>query len=91
MLTLNREGVIAVSYNQGQIIANFSINGKLQKSVESDKGVSAMCMSRDGQYLLVGSLHGIVQVWRTHDLSVLHTFPAADAKVRSIALSHDQK
>ncbi|CAD5116250.1 DgyrCDS5159 [Dimorphilus gyrociliatus] len=91
MLTLNREGVIAVSYNQGQIIANFSINGKLQKSVENENGVSAMCMSRDGQYLLVGSLAGIVQVWRTHDLNVLHTFPEGDAKVRSIALSHDQK
>ena len=50
-----------------------------------------MIMSRDGQYLMLGGDHGIVEVWRTHDLNVLYTYPTCDSSVRSLALSHDQR
>jgi WD40 repeat protein len=50
-----------------------------------------MIMSRDGQYLLLGGDSGVVEVWRTHDLSVVYTFPACDSSVRSLALSFDQR
>lgn len=48
-------------------------------------------MSRDGQYLMIGGDNGIVEVWRTHDLNVLYTYPTCDSSVRSLALSHDQR
>ena len=50
-----------------------------------------MIMSRDGQYLILGGDSGVVEVWRTHDLSVVYTFPACDSSVRSLALSFDQR
>ena len=50
-----------------------------------------MIMSRDGQYLMIGGDNGIVEVWRTHDLNVLYTYPTCDSSVRSLALSHDQR
>lgn len=48
-------------------------------------------MSRDGQYLILGGDNGVVEVWRTHDLSVVYTYPACDSSVRSLALSFDQR
>jgi WD40 repeat protein len=50
-----------------------------------------MIMSRDGQYLIMAGDNGIVEVWRTHDLNVLYTYPTCDSSVRSLALSHDQR
>jgi len=50
-----------------------------------------MIISRDGQYLLMAGDNGIVEVWRTHDLNVLYTYPTCDSSVRSLALSHDQR
>lgn len=48
-------------------------------------------MNRDGQYLMVGGDNGVVEVWRSYDLTVLYSFPTCDSSVRSLALSHDQK
>ena len=53
--------------------------------------LQCMIMNRDGQYLLMGGDNGIVEVWRTHDLTVLYTYPACDSSIRSLALSQDQK
>ena len=50
-----------------------------------------MIMNRDGQYLMVGGDNGVVEVWRSYDLTVLYSFPTCDSSVRSLALSHDQK
>ena len=48
-------------------------------------------MSRDGQYLMTGGDNGAATVWRTHDLSVLYTYPTCDSSIRSLALAHDQR
>jgi len=48
-------------------------------------------LSRDGEYLLTGGDRGIVEVWRTFNLSLLYAFPACDSSIRSLALSNDQK
>lgn len=53
--------------------------------------LQCMIMSRDGQYLMMAGDNGIVEVWRTHDLNVLYTYPTCDSSVRSLALSHDQR
>lgn len=53
--------------------------------------VQCLLLSRDGEYLMTGGDKGIVEVWRTFSLALLYAFPACDAPVRSLALSHDQK
>lgn len=50
-----------------------------------------MLLSRDGEYLMTGGDKGIVEVWRTFNLSLLYAFPACDSSVRSLGLTHDQK
>ena len=34
---------------------------------------------------------GVVEVWRTHDFTLLYTFPQCDSSIRSLALTHDHK
>lgn len=50
-----------------------------------------LLLSRDGEYLVSGGETGIVEVWRAFTLALLYAYPACDASVRSLALSHDQK
>ena len=51
----------------------------------------AACLSRDGQYMMMGGASGVVEVWRTHDLTLLYTYPQCDSAICSICLSHDHK
>ena len=53
--------------------------------------LQCMLLSRDGEYLMTGGDKGIVEVWRTFNLSLLYAFPACDSSVRSLGLTHDQK
>lgn len=53
--------------------------------------LQCLTMSRDGQYLMTGGDNGAATVWRTHDLSVLYTYPTCDSSIRSLALAHDQR
>ena len=48
-------------------------------------------LSRDGEYLITGGDRGVVEVWRTFNLALLHAYPACDSGLRSLALTHDQK
>lgn len=50
-----------------------------------------MILSRDGQYMMLGGNSGIVEVWRSHDLTLLYTYPPCDSSIRSLALTHDHK
>lgn len=53
--------------------------------------VQCFLMSRDGEYLITGGENGIVEIWRTFNLSHLYAFVAANSSIKSIAMSHDQK
>lgn len=90
LLSLNREGYVVVSYEKGGL-CSFTINGKIQRYVTHNDNLQCMIMNRDGQYLMVGGDNGVVEVWRSYDLTVLYSFPTCDSSVRSLALSHDQK
>lgn len=90
LITLNREGYIVVNYDKGGL-CSFGINGKTMRHVSHNDNLQCMIISRDGQYLLMAGDNGIVEVWRTHDLNVLYTYPTCDSSVRSLALSHDQR
>ncbi|XP_055077240.1 lipopolysaccharide-responsive and beige-like anchor protein isoform X3 [Periophthalmus magnuspinnatus] len=84
------EGHCVIYYDRGHFCV-FSINGKLQGHMQVDDSIKAMQLSRDGQYLLMGGDGGVVSVWQLHNLKQLFTYPACDAGIRSMAMSHDQR
>ncbi|XP_064636479.1 neurobeachin-like isoform X3 [Lineus longissimus] len=90
IISFAREGYIIVNYDSGNM-ATYSVNGKLLRNVEHNDNVQSLTLSRDGAYMIMGGDNGIVEVWRTHDLNLLYTYPTCDSSVRSLALSHDQK
>ncbi|XP_052793628.1 neurobeachin-like isoform X3 [Mya arenaria] len=90
LLCMSREMFVVVKFDQGEI-CNFNVNGRLQKHIKHKDNVQAMTLSRDGQYLMMGGDSGIVEVWRSHDLTLLYTYPACDSSICSLALSHDHK
>ncbi|CAH1724102.1 unnamed protein product [Aphis gossypii] len=87
---MSREGIIVVNYEHGSIAA-FTINGKRLRHTTHNDNIQCMLLSRDGEYLMTGGDKGIVEVWRTFNLSLLYAFPACDSSVRSLGLTHDQK
>ncbi|XP_014250382.1 neurobeachin isoform X2 [Cimex lectularius] len=89
-ITMAREGVIVVNYEKGNIAA-FTSNGKRLKYEMHDDNLQCLLLSRDGEYLMTGGDKGVVEVWRTFNLTLLYAFPACDSTVRSLALTHDQK
>lgn len=90
LIIVSREGFVLVKFDQGHI-CNFSINGRLLQSVNHRDVVHTMILSRDGQYMMLGGDSGIVEVWRSHDLTLLYTYPPCDSSIKSLALTHDHK
>lgn len=50
-----------------------------------------MTMSRDGQYVVLGTDGGRTELWRVHELEPVHAFPMCDAPIRSLCFTHDNK
>ncbi|CAH1776878.1 unnamed protein product [Owenia fusiformis] len=90
LITMNREGYIVANYEKGNVCL-FGLTGKLLRSMEHNDNVLCTAMSRDGQYLMMAGDNGIVEVWRTHDLNLLYTYPTCDTRIHSLALAHDQR
>ncbi|XP_013420037.2 neurobeachin [Lingula anatina] len=90
MLSITREGYIIVNYDKGNVCL-FSLSGKFLRHSEHSDNLWHMILSRDGQYLLTAGERGVVDIWRTHDLNILYSYPQCDSKICSLALSHDQK
>ncbi|CAH1393721.1 unnamed protein product [Nezara viridula] len=89
-IAMAREGIIVVNYEKGNV-AVFTSNGKRLRYEVHNDNLQCLLLSRDGEYLMTGGDKGIVEVWRTFNLSLLYAFPACDSAVRSLALTHDQK
>ncbi|XP_071470724.1 lipopolysaccharide-responsive and beige-like anchor protein isoform X2 [Marmota flaviventris] len=90
LIQASREGHCVIFYENG-CFCTFSVNGKLQATVETDDHIRAIQLSRDGQYLLTGGDNGVVMVWQVSDLKQLFAYPGCDAGIRAMALSHDQR
>ncbi|TKC41300.1 hypothetical protein EI555_006163 [Monodon monoceros] len=86
----SREGHCVIFYENG-FFCTFSVNGKLQATVQTDDNIRAIQLSRDGQYLLTGGDNGVVMVWQVSDLKQLFAYPGCDAGIRAMALSYDQR
>ncbi|KAG8453968.1 hypothetical protein GDO86_000553 [Hymenochirus boettgeri] len=90
LIQVSREGHCVVYYEKG-LFCVFSVNGKLQTTMEIEDNTRAMLLSRDGQYLLTGGDNGVVMVWQVSDLKQLFAYPGCDAGIRSMAMSFDQR
>ncbi|XP_038203257.1 lipopolysaccharide-responsive and beige-like anchor protein isoform X2 [Arvicola amphibius] len=90
LIQASREGHCVVFYENG-CFCTFSVNGKLQATVETDDHIRAIQLSRDGQYLLTGGDNGVVIVRQVSDLKQLFAYPGCDAGIRAMALSFDQR
>ncbi|XP_074233563.1 lipopolysaccharide-responsive and beige-like anchor protein isoform X4 [Camelus bactrianus] len=90
LIQASREGHCVIFYENG-FFCTFSVNGKLQATMETDDNIRAIQLSRDGQYLLTGGDNGVVVVWQVSDLKQLFAYPGCDAGIRAMALSYDQR
>ncbi|KAH0510766.1 Lipopolysaccharide-responsive and beige-like anchor protein [Microtus ochrogaster] len=90
LIQASREGHCVIFYENG-CFCTFSVNGKLQATVETDDHIRAIQLSRDGQYLLTGGDNGVVIVRQVSDLKQLFAYPGCDAGIRAMALSFDQR
>ncbi|XP_026553920.1 lipopolysaccharide-responsive and beige-like anchor protein isoform X3 [Pseudonaja textilis] len=90
LIQASREGHCVIYYDNGHFCV-FSVNGKLQSTMETDDNIRAIQLSRDGQYLLTGGDNGVVMVWQVYDLKQLFAYPGCDAGIRSMTLSYDQR
>ncbi|XP_030168798.1 lipopolysaccharide-responsive and beige-like anchor protein isoform X4 [Lynx canadensis] len=90
LIQASREGHCVIFYENG-CFCTFSVNGKLQATMETDDNIRAIQLSRDGQYLLTGGDNGVVMVWQVSDLKHLFAYPGCDAGIRAMALSYDQR
>ncbi|CAM2112910.1 unnamed protein product [Caretta caretta] len=90
LIQASREGHCIIYYENG-LFCVFSVNGKLQATMETDDKIRAIQLSRDGQYLLTGGDNGVIIVWQVCDLKQLFAYPGCDAGIRSMALSYDQR
>ncbi|XP_065556860.1 neurobeachin-like isoform X3 [Artemia franciscana] len=89
-VSLSREGLAVVGYSQGHIVAS-TVNGQLLKHESHGDNISCVLLTRDGEYLITAGTRGIVEVWRVFSLALLYAYPACEAPIKSLALSHDQK
>uniref|UniRef100_A0A3Q2XPC1 Neurobeachin n=1 Tax=Hippocampus comes TaxID=109280 RepID=A0A3Q2XPC1_HIPCM len=90
LISVSSEGHCIVYYERGRF-CNFSINGKLLAHMELRDSTRAMVLSSDGHNLATGGDNGVVQVWQACSLKPLYVYPACDAAIRAMDLSHDQR
>uniref|UniRef100_A0AC35TXP6 Neurobeachin n=1 Tax=Rhabditophanes sp. KR3021 TaxID=114890 RepID=A0AC35TXP6_9BILA len=90
-ILMNRDCFIVVIYNQ-EDVATFTstgmpLNEPLHRSVEK---ICSSCMSRDGDYIVIGSEQGRVSILRLFPLQMLYTYQQTDSVIRSLAISTNQ-
>ncbi|XP_061638780.1 neurobeachin isoform X3 [Phyllopteryx taeniolatus] len=90
LISVSSEGHCVIYYERGRF-CNFSINGKLLARMELDDSSRAILLSSDGHNLVTGGDNGAVQVWQACSLKPLYVYPACDAAIRAMDLSHDQR
>ncbi|XP_071951821.1 neurobeachin-like isoform X2 [Antedon mediterranea] len=83
-------GVILIAYDKGQI-CSFTINGKFLEMAVVSNTINALRMKAEGDYFITGGDGKVVQVWRTHDLQLMYSFPLCDASILALDIAYGQK
>lgn len=92
LLKLSRDGLVLVNYTDGTgHLAVFTINGKLLSERKLDDQMLALALNKDGNFFVSGGFSRYLRIWRTHDLSLLHTYAPCDGSIRALTVSTDQR
>ena len=51
----------------------------------------ALALNKDGNFFVSGGFSRYLRIWRTHDLSLLHTYAPCDGSIRALTVSTDQR
>lgn len=75
------------------IVVTDAQTGKVIQKIENahDDGISYALISKDGEFLITGSLDKKVKIWSTSDLKLLQTYEKSEGKIITMALSPDNK
>ncbi|XP_071847278.1 neurobeachin-like isoform X4 [Apostichopus japonicus] len=84
------QNIIVLVFDKGNI-CTFSLNGKFRNLSENDYSVNAIKLKPEGDYFLAAGENRSVQVWRSHDHTLMHTLPVCDAAVLALDLAHDKR
>nr|XP_054755554.1 neurobeachin-like [Lytechinus pictus] len=84
------QGVIMVTFDKGNI-CSFTLNGHFLNHTDVEANLHAVRMKPEGDYFITGGDNRVVQVWRTHDHKLMHTFPLCDASILALDLAHEQR
>uniref|UniRef100_A0A5S6QKC9 Putative neurobeachin homolog n=1 Tax=Trichuris muris TaxID=70415 RepID=A0A5S6QKC9_TRIMR len=90
IVLMSRECFIVVCYDEGNLCL-FTTSGRLIKHIATDSNITCMCLSRDGEYFVMGTQEGRVSVYSVLELTCLHQYCACDSAVKSIALVHNHR
>uniref|UniRef100_A0A1I8AI95 Putative neurobeachin homolog n=1 Tax=Steinernema glaseri TaxID=37863 RepID=A0A1I8AI95_9BILA len=91
-IVMSRECLLGVFYGQSHL-ATFTASGRqLQpQPYRFQEPINCTALSRDGEYLIVGSANGRISVLRLFPHQVLYTFQQLDSAIRCVALSVNQR
>ncbi|TKR77171.1 hypothetical protein L596_018191 [Steinernema carpocapsae] len=91
-IVMSRECMLGVFYGTSHL-ATFTTSGRQlqQQSFRFQEQINCATLSRDGEYLIVGSQNGRVSVLRMFPHQVLYTFQQTDSAVRCVSLSVNQR
>jgi len=91
-ILLNRECQLAVFYGW-EYLVTYTTSGQQLNTPAHKSAERMLCgtLSRDGEYLFVGTENGRISIIRLFPLQLLYTFPQTDSPTRSIAISTNQR
>ncbi|VDK82214.1 unnamed protein product [Litomosoides sigmodontis] len=90
LLLVSRECILLVLYGRDNLVT-FTTNGRELSCLRVPERILCGTLSRDGEYVVVGTKDGRVAVLRLFPMQLLYTFQQTDSAVRSIALSSNQR
>ncbi|KAK0416360.1 hypothetical protein QR680_012438 [Steinernema hermaphroditum] len=91
-IVMSRECLLGVFYGKSHL-ATFTTSGRQLQTqpYRFQEPINCATLSRDGEYLIVGSANGRISVLRLFPHQVLYTFQQTDSAIRCVALSVNQR
>uniref|UniRef100_A0A914GZ52 Putative neurobeachin homolog n=1 Tax=Globodera rostochiensis TaxID=31243 RepID=A0A914GZ52_GLORO len=91
-ILFSRDCHIAVFFGN-DALATFSTTGQLLKQPMYKSAERILCavLSRDGEYIVLGTDNGRILILRLFSLQLLYTFAQTDSPIRSLAISTNQR
>uniref|UniRef100_A0A1I7VUH3 Putative neurobeachin homolog n=1 Tax=Loa loa TaxID=7209 RepID=A0A1I7VUH3_LOALO len=90
LLLVSRECILLVLHGHDNLVT-YTTSGRELSCLRVPEKILCGTLSRDGEYVVVGTMDGRVAVLRLFPMQLLYTFQQTDSAVRSIALSSNQR